>query len=39
MGEMVASAVVQEVVSGAVSFVFSTREEKASQDRRTSWKG
>ncbi|EMS66339.1 hypothetical protein TRIUR3_25877 [Triticum urartu] len=32
MGEMVASAVVQEAVSGAVSFVFSSRIGKASQE-------
>uniref|UniRef100_A0ACD5TFA0 Uncharacterized protein n=1 Tax=Avena sativa TaxID=4498 RepID=A0ACD5TFA0_AVESA len=34
MGEMVASAVVQEAVSGAVSFMLSNREEKASKKRR-----
>ncbi|VAH39531.1 unnamed protein product [Triticum turgidum subsp. durum] len=32
MREMVASAVVQEAVSGAVAFVFSSRREKASQE-------
>ncbi|KAF7012712.1 hypothetical protein CFC21_026873 [Triticum aestivum] len=32
MGEMVASAVVQEAVSGAVSFLFSSRSGKASQE-------
>uniref|UniRef100_A0A453DL47 Uncharacterized protein n=1 Tax=Aegilops tauschii subsp. strangulata TaxID=200361 RepID=A0A453DL47_AEGTS len=32
MGEMVASAVVQEAVSGAVSFLCSSRSEKASQE-------
>ncbi|KAM3299347.1 hypothetical protein ACQJBY_040711 [Aegilops geniculata] len=32
MGEMVASAVVQEAVGGAVSLVFSSRSEKASQE-------
>ncbi|KAF7004988.1 hypothetical protein CFC21_020143 [Triticum aestivum] len=32
MEEMVASAVVQEAVSGAVSFLFSSRGEKASQE-------
>ncbi|XBI97104.1 hypothetical protein VPH35_033296 [Triticum aestivum] len=32
MGEMVASAVVQEAVSGAVSLVFSSRTGKASQE-------